>query len=144
MTSAECRECKGHVYGAEDAAAAKLYDDELWSPVDDLCGYCLIARVRAELVVTLPIGTNSRFFYDADESPTIAALCERCDGTGTYLVSATQIGTDCWKCDGYGYVLRTKKGVQRTARWWATYHANRTKSVPGVSSGGQAPAAAES
>lgn len=90
------------------------------------CDYCLRERVRAgEKVPTLhlytdPHGKTRHVFY---------VVCSRCGGTGTYLVSATQEGTDCWRCWGMGWIDPDREETQRAGRWSATFQTNKTKGL---------------
>jgi hypothetical protein len=109
-----CRECRG---------TADLYGQWL----TDLCTHCLMERVRA--------GEKVPLAYLGDEDTHLFAVCcSNCSGSGVYLVSATQHGTECSRCMGTGWIVADTRGVQRTARWWATYQANRQPSHANTSS----------
>src|SRR4051812_35317963 len=98
-------------------------DDANWSIWQDsvYCDHCLLDRVRAGEQVPGPAwvdphGKTRHLFY---------VVCSRCNGTGMYLVSATQIGTDCIRCLGNGWIDPDREETQRAGRWSATYQSNR-------------------
>lgn len=85
------------------------------------CDYCLREHVLAGEQVQGPTFTDDH----GKERHLFYVVCPKCDGTGTYLVSATQDGTDCWWCAGNGWIDPDREETQRMQRWSQTYQMNR-------------------
>lgn len=86
------------------------------------CDYCVRDRVIAGEKVPDGVSTND---YTGREYHDFLVVCVRCEGTGFYLVSATQDGTDCFACLGRGFITTSREEVQQAGRWSATYQSNR-------------------
>lgn len=86
------------------------------------CDACLLERVLKDGRVDAGTWTDEvtgkveHLFY---------TVCQNCNGTGQYLVSAWQKDTYCYGCLGLGARMSDREGVQRTGRWWATFQGNR-------------------
>lgn len=94
-------------------------------PEDPLCGGCFVARARiwrgsAEERHLSLLGPAS----DTDDDGTlwVRRTCPRCGGAG-HLRGYE--GT-CFGCYGRRWTYVSPRGVQRAARWSATFQANRT------------------
>jgi len=83
-----------------------------------LCTGCLMDRLRENPHEGVPVAIP-------DEKHHRAFLCPRCNGTGHVYASSRTPDTYCFGCGGSGWILRDDEGIQRTARWWATYQRNR-------------------
>jgi len=86
-----------------------------------LCGECLIERLRAAPTEGIPLNVMDAL----SDMHWYAFLCPRCGGSGHVYASSRTPDTYCFGCGGAGWILRDREGVQRTARWWATYQSNR-------------------
>ncbi len=85
-----------------------------------LCTACLMDRLRESPHEGVPVTGMP------DEKHHRAFLCPRCGGSGHVYVSSRTNDTYCFGCGGLGWILRDREGIQRTARWWATYQRKRT------------------
>jgi hypothetical protein len=110
MTTNECSYCRG-----------SMVDEDGRTPgFGKLCLGCLIGELQKE--------DGPQSFYAGlswDEKHTYAFLCPKCGGSGHYYAGTRVTGSECFACIGYGFILREREEIQRTARWWQTYQRNR-------------------
>lgn len=97
----------------------------------DLCEGCLLDRLRenpAEGIALHWMVKDEEIQEHLSRHHDYAFLCPRCNGSGHVYMSARTPDTYCFSCGGFGWIIRDREGVVRTARWWSTYQQNRTPS----------------
>ncbi len=123
MAERQCPDCRCVIVreGEEHTGNRSPWNASLF------CDHCLRERVQEGQRV--PGGT----YEDQGRTQTVFyVLCQKCGGSGVYLVSATQDGTDCWRCMGLGAMDAEKGSVQRWQRWSSTFQGNKVRSVKGT------------
>lgn len=95
--------------------------NQIWPNDSAYCDYCLRDRVKTGERVPGPSYTDEHdvrrhVFY---------VVCTRCEGSGEYIVSAWQRGTDCFRCMGKGFIDPDREETRRMQCWSSTYQTNR-------------------